>query len=121
MVILLAGILFSATAGQKNWSVDLHGYGMKEWRGKDGELYRPTVRVAATNNVVAVALENPTASEASNERDNIPKPIKTSRMCQGLFARSWSRLTWQAKTGLLQSLCPAKQTDFESIKTEGET
>jgi hypothetical protein len=70
LVILITGIPFSATAGQKRWAVDLHAYGVKEWRGKDGGLHRPTVSMAATNNVVAVALGNPTASEASNERDN---------------------------------------------------
>ncbi len=70
LVISLTGLLLSATAGQQSWSVDLREYGVKDGRGEDGRVYHPTVRMVATNNVVAVALANPAPLTAPNEPDN---------------------------------------------------
>jgi hypothetical protein len=59
LVISLAGIPFSATAGQQSWSVDLSAYGPRRERMDDGRNHDPIILVAATNRVVAVAWGNP--------------------------------------------------------------
>lgn len=70
LAISPAGIVPKATAGQQSWSVDLREYGVKDGRGEDGRSYHPTVPLAATNNVVAVALAKPAPLTAPNETDN---------------------------------------------------
>jgi hypothetical protein len=70
LVISLVGIPFSVTAGQRSWSVDLHDYGVMEKRGENGGYYHPTVSLAATNNVIAVALGNPDSLAAADMSAN---------------------------------------------------
>ena len=66
LVISHVGIPFRVTAGQRSWSVDLHDYGVMEKRGENGGYYHPTVSLAATNNVIAVALGNPDSLAAAD-------------------------------------------------------
>jgi hypothetical protein len=55
LAISLAATPFGATAGQKNWSVDLSRYNLNAGHENASRNHKPTILVAATNRVVAVA------------------------------------------------------------------
>jgi hypothetical protein len=70
LLVALAGIPLSATAGQKNWSVDLSRYNLKAGGTNASRNHKPTILVAATNGVVAVALGNPAHTAGPGDPDN---------------------------------------------------
>jgi hypothetical protein len=55
LAISLAVTPLSATAGQKNWSVDLGRYNLNAGHENASRNHKPTILVAATNGAVAVA------------------------------------------------------------------
>jgi hypothetical protein len=55
LAISLAATPLSATAGQKNWSVDLSRYNLNAGHENASRNHKPTILVATTNGVVAVA------------------------------------------------------------------
>lgn len=55
LAISLAAIPFGATAGQRDWSVDLSRYNLNGGHENASRNHKPTILVAATNAVVAVA------------------------------------------------------------------
>jgi hypothetical protein len=66
----LTGIISSAAFGQERWSVDLSLYDLRAGRVNASRNHKPTILVAATNGVVAVALGNPAHPAGPGEPDN---------------------------------------------------
>ena len=69
LLISLSGIPFSVTAGQKNWSVDLSAYDLGAGHENASRSRKPTILVAATNGVVAVAWGRPAHPAGPGEVD----------------------------------------------------
>jgi hypothetical protein len=70
LLLSLAGIPLGAAADQKNWSVDLSSYDLKAGGANASRNHKPTILVAATNGVVAVAWGRLAQPAAPGEPDN---------------------------------------------------
>ena len=72
IAFLLVLELFAASgmhaAKTRGWSVDLRMHGYQEWRNSSGLLNASEVSLAATNNVIAVAIGNPTDVRQTDPR-----------------------------------------------------
>jgi hypothetical protein len=69
LVLSLAGIPLRATAGQKGWSVDLSVYDLRAGHVNATRTHKPTILLAATNSVVAVAWGKPAHPAGPGELD----------------------------------------------------
>jgi hypothetical protein len=69
--IYLSGFPALSAANERNWSVDLHDYMMREANSTARRSYQPTLRLAATNNVIAVAIGIPDSPATEDNWDRL--------------------------------------------------
>jgi hypothetical protein len=100
-LISLAGTPFEAMAGQQGWSVDLSVYDLRAGRVNASRNHKPTILVAATNGVVAVAWGNPVHPAGPGEPDNWLSAPWEVRL-----------LLFDANNGKLKAKCGPWSSDF---------
>jgi len=71
LAIFLSEIPAHSAAGERNWTVDLQDYMVRESSSTAGRSYRPNISLAATNSVIAVALGIPDAPAVADKSANL--------------------------------------------------
>jgi len=70
LILELSGALCIQASSAQGWSVDLKTYGFQEWHESSGLSNSSTLRLAAANRAVAVAIGNPTDLRQTDQRDD---------------------------------------------------